>query len=341
MDDSDGKKDPAAVARGHARAAALSTAQRKAIAKAAAASRWKDHVKVAHATHAGTLTVGDYELDCVVLEDERRVISQRGVQRALRRPHSGQMFQRAREAGDNLPIYLSDPALKPFISEELLVVISQPIPYTHSKGGGLARGIEASSLPAICDVWLKARAAGALKGRAQLRTAMQAEILVRSLAGVGIVALVDEATGYQYDRARNALAEILEKFIRKELAAWVKTFPEDYYQHLFRLRKLNYDQFSSRRPPLVGKDTRDIVYRRLAPGVVEELEKLNPKLPAGHRRARHHQWLTEDVGHPKLREHLLKVTALMSAARDWDDFRRLLDRALPRYGDTLKLLGMD
>ncbi len=42
---------------------------------------------------------------------------------------------------------------------------------------------------------------------------------------------------------------------------------------------------------------------------------------------------TGDVGHPRLREHLASVITLMKAAAKWDDFKRLLERALPKYGD--------
>jgi hypothetical protein len=64
----------------------------------------------------------------------------------------------------------------------------------------------------------------------------KADILVRALASVGILALVDEATGYQYDRARHALEEILDKFISKELRKWAKTFPDEFYEQMFKLR---------------------------------------------------------------------------------------------------------
>lgn len=84
-------------------------------------------------------------------------------------------------------------------------------------------------------------------------------------------------------------------------------------------------------PSLVGKLTNDLVYQRLAPGVLDELTKLNPKTTKGTRRHRHHQWLTRDVGHPRLREHLSAVVALMKASAKWEDFKRMINRALPKY----------
>jgi hypothetical protein len=79
----------------------------------------------------------------------------------------------------------------------------------------------------VCDAVLAARRMGGVLAANQTNLADQCEILVRALARVGIIALVDEATGYQRDREKDALAKILEAWISKELAAWVKTFPTD------------------------------------------------------------------------------------------------------------------
>jgi hypothetical protein len=330
----DAEKDPVATAGGIARAASLSPDQRREIAQKGATRRWLGHAKPVRATHAGTIKLGDLELACANLPDGRRVVSEAAMMAALGRGYSGYYSQRdaaARDAAADpstavMPRFLSPAVLKPYLSDELRNL--QPIPYI-APNGTRSKGVDAEAVPQICEVWLKAREAGKLVG-AQLKTASKAELIVRGLARVGIIALVDEATGYQYHRARHALAEILETFIRKELAVWASTFPPDYYEELFRLRNLKYDEVSTKRPPLVGKDTRDIVYKRLAPGVLKELERLNPRTSGGVRKAKHFQWLTPDVGHPKLKEHLVKVTTLMKASTNWAEFRRMLDRVMPK-----------
>ena len=165
---------------------------------------------------------------------------------------------------------------------------------------------------------LEARQAGTLKTVEQRYVAKQCEILARAFAKVGIIALVDEVTGYQHHRARLALHEILEKFIAKELVKWAKTFPDEFYEQLFRLRGWSYVNLGGKppfkRPILVGKLTNDIVYDRLAPGVLDELKRKNPKDEKGHRKHKLFQWLTDDIGHPKLREHLVAVITLMKAS---------------------------
>lgn len=173
---------------GAARAAALTAEERSTIARKGAEARWASP----KATHAGELVIGDLTIGCAVLPDGTRVLSQRGVGRALGRSHGGKDWKAQEDAaGGKLPFFLSSKSINPFISNELLVLVQNPIEYRNGAGGGVAHGIPATALPMICDVWLKAREASSLRSVAQLAIAQKAEILVRGLAQVGIVALVD------------------------------------------------------------------------------------------------------------------------------------------------------
>lgn len=314
---------------GRARAGSLTKERRKQIAEGAAKARWG----APKAEHTGVLKIGETEIQCAVLPDGRRVLSQRGVGRALGRSYGGADWKRE-DAGGNVPFYIGAKTLIPFIPNELLVLVQEPIPYQHGQGGGVAHGIEASALPAVCDVWLKAREAGALT-EPQKVVAQKAEILMRGLAHIGVVALVDEATGYQEVRDKLALQSILDRFLAKELAAWAKRFPDDFYREIFRLRGWKWSAL--RRPGVVAAWTKDLVYARLAPGVLDELERRNPVTSAGRRRTRHHQWLTEDVGHPALAQHLHAVIGLMRASENWDGFKVMIDRAFPKRGTNMEL----
>jgi hypothetical protein len=231
---------------------------------------------------------------------------------------------------------LASESIKPFIPKDLLVPLLSPVLYKPQHGGRAAVGYEASLLPQICEVILDAAKAGVLRRRSS-PLVQASEILIRGFARVGIIALIDEATGYQEIRDRKALQAILDVFLRKELAAWASRFPNEFYQELFRLREWNWKSTSSHRPRQAGKDTKNIVYSRLAPGILEELEKRNPPDDKWHRRARHHQWLTEDIGHTALAQHLHAVMALMRVSKDWDQFKEMLDHAFPKRGDTLRL----
>lgn len=175
---------------------------------------------------------------------------------------------------------------------------------------------------------MAAREAGPLTATQQA-IAKQCEILVRGFARVGIIALVDEATGYEKDRAKNELAKILEAFVAKELQPYVKAFPTDYYEQMFRLRGLKYPPDNPRfRPQYFGVLTNDIVYSRVAPGLLEELKKQAAK---DEKKAHLHRRLTQEIGHPKLREHLASVVTAMKLSSDYPDFITKLNRLHPRF----------
>lgn len=324
-------KTPVGRAKGGiARAKQLSPNERTAIAKKAAAQRWAtDNLpKAICSSEDKPLRIAETTLDAFVLEDGTRVLSQGGFLRALGRN------KRAAYRSHNVPPMLQGVGLEPFLPPDILEK-ARPISF-RTPHGVRANGYRADLLPEVCEVYLKAREAGTLAPN-QRRVAQQAEILMRSLAKVGIIALVDEATGYQDLRARNALSEILEQFIAKELQAYVRTFPEDYYKGIFRLRGLRYPEDTVKRPQYFGKLTNDIVYRRLAPGVLDELKKVTPRSNSGNLKHKLFQRLTTNVGYPKLREHLGSVTAVMKLSGSWEQFLGYLNRLHPRYGETIAM----
>lgn len=277
------------------------------------------------------LDLGGLEIQAYVLEDGRRVLYQGQMVQALgmSRGSSGG------SGGDRLAKFVAGQRLEPFVGDALRNVTADPIKFKTPKGA-VAYGYEATVLADICEAVLAARDSGVLQ-RQQMHIARQCEILVRGFARVGIIALVDEVTGYQDFRTKRALAEILEKFISKELQPWTRRFPEEFYKQIFRLRGWKYDPTTVKRPSVIGKMTNDIVYDRLAPGVLAELRRKNPVTGSGRRKHKHHQWFTDDVGHPRLREHLYAVVALMKASPTWDQFKRSIGRAFPKPGDTIPL----
>lgn len=318
---------------GIARAEKLSPEERSKAARHAALARWnQDLTEAVCGSPDQPLRIGDIEIECYVLDDGTRVLTQASFLEALGRHRKANV---RREGGEEpMPAILQGKAIYPYISQEVREK-SRPITF-RPPSGGRASGYNAELLPVVCEIYLQARDAGKLP-KNQEHVAKQADILIRGLARVGIIALVDEATGYQELRARNALSKILEAFIAKELQAWVRTFPDDFYGELFRLRGLDYPQATVQRPQYFGHLTNDIVYKRLAPGVLEELKKVTPRDEKGRARHKYFQRLTTNVGYPKLREHLGSVVTLMKLSRDWQDFAMKLDQIHPRVGHTLPL----
>jgi hypothetical protein len=284
------------------------------------------------ATHTGTLKIGNAQIPCAILEDGRRLLTQQGFLKAIGRARSAKGGQGA--TVDKTPAFLAAKNLKPFISSDLLESTS-PIVFRGVKGIK-SFGYPADLLPKVCEVYLQARDAESLSSK-QTHIAEQCDILMRGLAHIGIIALVDEATGFQELRDRKALQALLDKYLRKELAVWAKRFPDEFYQQMFRLRGWQWQGMKVNRPSVVGKYTNDIVYERLAPGILQELQKRNPKDPKGQRKSKHHQWLTKDIGNPALSQHLYAVIGLMRASSSWDQFKRMLQRGFPKKGENLEI----
>ena len=284
------------------------------------------------ATHTGELKIGDMILPCSVLSDGTRVLTQTDFMKGMGMYYSGWV---AKHGPAELPHFLSFKSIKPFVNKHLGDLQSILVQYRTERGSN-AHGVKASIIPKICDVWIDAEEEGHLGSR-QKKIAEKAKVLMRALAHVGIIALVDEATGYQEIRDRQALQEILDKYLLAEHAKWAKRFPDEFYKEIFRLRGWQWQGMKVNRPQVVGRYTNDCVWDRLAPGVRDELEKLNPKTETGRRQAMHHQWLTHDVGHPALQKHISGVMALMRASTKWDTFTRLLQRAYPKINTNLEL----
>lgn len=299
------------------------SARKAALAKSA-------YAKLPKATHGSIdhpLRIGDIEISCYVLEDGTRVLSQNALQTSIGMSLSGGVNGEQRIVG-----LLTKIEEKGVIINDLAARIKSPILFRPPHGGNAAYGFEATVLADICEALLVARGLGNVLTPSQIKYADQAEILIRGFARVGIIALVDEATGYQKDRAKDALAKILEAYVAKELQPWMRTFPSDYYEQLFRLYNIPFPPEKPQwRPSFIGKITNNVVYERLAPDLLPELKLAASK---AERKTRLHQWLTSEMGHPKLREHLSSIVTLLKISNSPEQFKQLVDQAHPRFGDT-------
>lgn len=314
---------------GKARAKALTKKERSEIARGAVEARWEKAGKAAapKATHEGILCIGELEIPCAVLLDKRRVLTQSGFMRILGRARQAKGRQHYK--GDvNLPAFLTAQNLKPFIPRDLEVTSSQ-IEF-RTLGGVKAYGYAAELLPAVCDVFLDADAAGVI-GKNQRHIADTALVLIRGLARTGIIALVDEATGYQYDRPRRDLEEYLGKFVSDNLRKWVRTFPADYFKHLCRLRSVDL-RADMKLPQYFGKLTNNLVYRRIAPGLLKQLKER--KNERGSRSNKLHSWATLDFGVPEILIHLGTVIGIMKLNVNYEDFEKQLDKVVPIYPEV-------
>jgi hypothetical protein len=277
----------------------------------------------------GPLRIGKWEMKAHVLSDGMRVISSTDSLAIF------EMTKRS-EASLFLKALAKHPILKSLPSSEAAIGFIKPVLFLNALNE-IQEGTDAESIVAVCRFILKGREYGLLKSSTEFKLAQAAESVIVSIANVGLVALIDEATGFQQDRETNALQLLLDRYLKKELAVWAKRFPDEFYMQIFRLKGWNWKGMQINRPGIVGTYTRDIVYARLAPKILDELEKLNPSDGHGRRQAKHHQWLSDDIGHPALTQHIYAVLVLMRASTSWQQFNVLLKRSFPRIGDQFAL----
>lgn len=314
---------------GLARANTLTSEERKEIARNAVRARWAKAGKLKQevpddakqelvletkvpadealpfSMFRGKIRIGDIELECHVLNDFRRVFTQTEMVRVLT----------AGKGSTNLDVHIKG---NPLIDNELSAkkIVEFKIPGNPQ----VAKGREATVLIEICDKYLEARDQKLLRTSGQKRYALQAEIIMRACAKVGIIALVDEATGYQTYRAKNALQLKLQAFVAEELQEWARMFPTEFWIELARLEGIHYSPRN--RPLRWGKYIMAFVYDAIDKDVGKELRKKNPN---PHFKQNHHQWLKE-FGKDKLTGQIQSVITIMKLCNNMNEFRQKFDR---------------
>ncbi|WP_221661951.1 P63C domain-containing protein [Bacteroides faecis] len=266
----------------------------------------------------GELNLNGLKISCYVLQDGRRILSTSGMQKALAIVND----EKERSSG-RLAEILSSKHVSSCISNENLSAKISPI--LCYRGAQKIAGYEASVLPEICEIMLKVRDYAVTNnielGSRQKAVIAQSDIIIRALARVGIIALVDEATGYQYDREKDELQKILKAYISEELLPWQKRFPDVFYKELFRLNGWDFTVNGiKKRPGIIGKWTNMFIYEELPNGVLDELKKKTPKSESGNRTSRYHQLLTLDIGEPNLEKQINKVITLFQVSDNMKQF---------------------
>ena len=318
---------------GDARAVALSKERRRQIAVDAAKARWEkinspDDLPVV--SHKGPLKIGDVTVDAYRLKDGRRVIAKNAMAAALGlRSSGGNAFLRS----------LTRPGLRSEISEKLWGTIENPIffrlldPDLESGPGGTADGYEATTLIDVCAAIVAAYRAGKLHG-SQKFLYVQAEIIIRASAKLGITALVDDAVGYVSDVRRGEYQALFEKFVLDECRQWEEEFPRQFFDMIYKIYGLKrIDPDSNKMPRFFGKFIRKYIYFPLAHSkgaILDLLDEQNPVVYRnGGRRYNFHQFLAKELGLPALRQHLWQVVGIGRVCGTKEQFQRNFYKAFP------------
>ncbi len=272
------------------------------------------------ATHFGDLNLGNrFLLPARVLENDIRLLTERGLIATFNaKPKS--LMQRVYEEG--------------VISEEEWEIACARLPYVEN--GEQRFGYSTNVLGVMVRGLLSFSKRRKLTKAQQKRMAI-ITVIRDALVDVAIDALVDECTGYQRLRADDSLQKIFDKYLQKHARKWAKTFPDAFWVKLAKLRGIKKFDIQNR-PSYFGHLVNDLIYARLAPHVLEELKRRNPRVPNGDRPNRHHQYFNEADGLPELRDHIKTVMVLMDVfPTNERHFMSALDRVCPKFGSNYEL----
>ncbi len=268
--------------------------------------------KLPRAKWMGTLPIGEAELPVFVLDNGVRVISRTGATGLLT----------DKKGGGNLESYLRVEALESYIPSDLPgLSIEFELEEVVNKR---VIGFSAETFIEICRAYVKALSDGALKTQRQSEIAVKASMFLASCAKVGLIALIDEATGYQYDRAVDALQVKLKAFLADEMREWEKTFPNELWIEFGRLTK--WHGSVTQRPKYWGHLVTELVYGYLDADVTKWLKENHPQPRHGRN---WHQWLSEQYGLQKLFQHFY---ILIGVAKTCHNMRELREKMAEMYG---------
>ena len=264
--------------------------------------------RMPEAKYKGVLRILDYEIPCYVLNDGQRVIGRTSATEMLTGIKGGGAFEK----------YIGVAALRPFIN--MNGVLEKMVSFRLPEVEGLDRavkGLPTSVWLDVCEGFVKAldarnrRAVDVPMTARQIEMAIQAGMFLAAVARVGLDSLIDEATGYQYDRAADALQVKLHAYLEVEMRKWEKTFPDELWIEFGRLT--GWKGSVTKRPKYWGKLVMELVYEYLDADVADWLRQNVPEPRHGQN---YHQWLSSQYGLKKLVEHLWKLIGIAKTCQN-------------------------
>ncbi|HGU1423837.1 TPA: P63C domain-containing protein, partial [Escherichia coli] len=257
----------------------------------------------------GKIDLGGESIDCYVLDTGHRVIALRATVKAIANAESGDLAK-----------FIGVSSLNGFIDKDLVLaeLIEFSIPGTQFK----SQGLKTEQFELICRGYVQALYKGAPLTDRQREIAIKCAVLTAGLTRTGLDALIDEATGYQYERAEDALQVKLRAFIAEELRAWEKTFPDELWEEFGRLTGWSTPLQS--RPKWWGKLVIELIYDTLDEDVAKYLKENKPA--AG---VHWHRQLTENLG---VRQLVSRCWEVIGVAKTCDTMHELRSRVAQHYG---------
>jgi len=197
---------------------------------------------------------------------------------------------------------------------------------------------EHTAITKFCKAVGEARRAHKIAGEAFLEYAESCERFLAAAADIGLVALIDEATGYIREKQKHEYRDLFRDFIREQMRDWEKEFPDEFFDGIYKIYNLRRES-NKNHPQFFAKFIRKYVYHPLADShgvLLSMLDDKNPVIGKG-RKHKLHQFLDEKVGLTKLRAHVWKVVGILSSVNTKAGFQKGFRNAFPRAFDQMDL----
>lgn len=274
------------------------------------------------AIYRGTLNIVGAEIPCYVLDNGVRVIGRT----------SATEFLTGIKGGGALEKYIGVKSLESFVNKD--IVLERLVPFRLLEVEGLdkaVKGLPADSYIDLCQGFVRAveanldpRFDGVKMTPRQLQMGIKASMFLSACAKVGLDALIDEATGYQYERTHDALQVKLAAYLETEMRKWEKTFPDELWAEFARLT--TWRGPLHQRPKYWGKLVNELIYQNLDKDVAKWLKD---NVPAPRKGLNYHQWLSGQFGLKRLIEHIWMVVGM---AKTCDSMMELRERVAALHG---------
>lgn len=127
--------------------------------------------------------------------------------------------------------------------------------------------------------------------------------------------------------SRRKELDIVARYVLPECRAWVKTFPDEFFDEIYRLNGWTKGKGTTSE---IGNIINRYVYDLLPYGVADRINNSNERLESGHLKYKNHQFLSENEGIKHLRQHLSNLISIMSTCDVWEQFVDRMTKKISR-----------
>lgn len=288
--------------------------------------------RVDRVLNCGRLAMGVFEnIDCANVEVKGKVLRLVSIDSFFGIVGIGTY---AKDVIKSFESFLTHPSVRTSSSKKILNRLNEG--YCIDRNGTETLFVDCRVITEFCRLMLQLRAINKLSG-SYLTYAQNCERFMLGLADTGLVALIDEATGYR-KRQKDEYRRLFRAYISEYHREWEKEFQDSFFDGIYKIYHLAKN--GKNHPSFFGAFINKYVYFPLANShgaILEKLKEKNPVVNFRGRRYKLHQFLTKEIGKPALQKHLNQIETLLVISADKGAFRRYFKKAFPQPFDQLEL----